>query len=162
MLKFLLQILAAFGLLSLGAMKLAFHGPRVADAELIFRDASDGAITADETTVGIECGPFPLEGVPFRLTIPGDGSAASTLAVVFQSSATVGGTYVECGRFSTGELDPSATAAVMAGIYRKRIFTLDKFLRVFFDVTGAGPNYGGAIDLRAESAGEQTNVRRDL
>ena len=162
MTKLILEFLAAFGLLSLGAMRLAFHGPRVADAELIFRDASDGAIVADETTTGVECGPFALDGLPFRLTIPTDASAATTLAVVFQGSDTVGGTYVEVGRFSTGELDFNSDGASDAGVYRKRVYSPYKFLRVFFDVTGAGGSWGGLVDLRAESAGEGTNARRDL
>jgi hypothetical protein len=159
--KFIAELLVAFGLLLFGAMQLAFRGPKASDAQLIFRQASDGNLTADLTTTGKDCGPSPLDGVPFRLHIPTDGTVDDTLNVIFQESDTLGGTYVECGRFSNAELDTNADTFPNAGIYRKRIAWRKAFLRVFFDVSGTSVNYG-AVDLRAESAGEGTNAPRDL
>lgn len=133
-----------------------------ADAELIFRSAVDGVLIADETTAALNVGPWPDDGLPFRLTIPTDGGAAETLAVIVKSCATEGGTYIEDSRFSLDETTDGTTLTLTAaGIYRKRLLATRQFVKVTFDVTGAGADFG-AVDLRAETSGEYNNARRDL
>jgi hypothetical protein len=154
-------LIAAFAALT-GGMFIAFrYGPKVSDAELVIRSSDDGSLTADETTAALDIGPFPLDGVPFRLTIPADAGAATTLAVIFKSSTTAGGTYFEDSRFSTDETTQTDGTKTLAGVYRKRIFVKRQFVKVTFDTTGANATYG-AVDLRAEAAGEYNNADRDL
>lgn len=131
-----------------------------ADAELIFRSSANGALTVDETTAAFDVGPTPLDGLPVRLTIPAE-VAATTLAVLFKTCATIGGTYLEEARFSLDETtDGVTTTLTSAGVYRKRIGFKRRYLKVTFDVTGAAAF--GAVDCRAETAGEYDNARRDL
>lgn len=135
-----------------------------ADAELIFRSSVDGALTVDETTAAFDIGPTPLDGIPMRLTVPTDGGAADTLVVIFKTSATSGGTYVEEARYSAEETTDGVTLTLTAaGIYRKRIVLRRRYCKVTFDVTdGGGGVTFGSVDLRAETAGEYDNARRDL
>lgn len=156
--KFLLEIFTAFGLLSLGAMKLAFHGPRVSDAELIIRSSDDGNLTADETTGEFDLGVSRLDGVPFRLTIPSD-SASDQLDIIVKSATASGGTFIEDDKWTFPQSGDGTDSK--AGVYRRRLRWKRRFVKFTFDVTGAGINFG-AVDLRAENAGEYINADRDL
>lgn len=151
--------LAAFGVLSGGMLVLAFRGPRVADAEMVIRDGSvDGNLTADETTGEFDFGPTPLNGIPFRLTVPLD-SASDQLDILVKTSATSGGTFLEEARWpfqSSGD-----GTDTKAGVYRRRLAWKRRYVKFTFDVTGSAINFG-AVDLRAEAAGEYDNADRDL
>lgn len=132
-----------------------------ADAELIFRSSANGNLVADETTAAFNVGPWPDDGLPCRLTIPAE-VAACTLAVILKSCATIGGTYLEESRFSLDETTDGVTLTLTAaGVYRKHLLATRAFIKFTFDVTGGAANFG-AVDLRAETAGEHNNARRDL
>ena len=146
---------------SVQLLGLPFALGMVADAELIVRSSADGVLAADETSGALDLGgPSDLT---WRLIIPSDADvgSAETLAVVFKSCATIDGTYIEEGRFSTDETSDRTTLTLAAeGVLYKRIPLSRQFLKVTFDVT-TGTDYG-LVDLRAVSAGEYNTVRRAL
>lgn len=125
----------------------------ISDAELVIRSSADGQLIADETSDEFDLGgPSDLL---WWLTIPSDATigSAETLAVIFKTSATAGGTKIEEGRFSTDELSDRSTLTLAAeGKYIKRIPLSRRYLEVTFDTT-TGTDYG-AVDLRAVNAGE--------
>lgn len=135
-----------------------------ADAELIFRDgASEGALVGDETTAAIDCGPTPLNGMTVRVHIPVDGGAGDKLDIRFITSDTVGGTYLEEDRISWENLSQADGTKTLAGVYHQRVTFRRQFLKVNFDTTdGGGGIPFGAVDCRADSAGEYDNAPRDL
>lgn len=133
------------------------------DSQLIFRDSSDGSLTADETTAAIDLGVAPLNGLPVRVWIPTDGGAGDKLDIIFTTCDTSGGTYQEDDRISWDFLSQADHTKTLAGIYRRRVNTHRRYLKVTFDVTdgGGGVDFG-AVDCRVEDAGEGTNTARDL
>ncbi len=112
------------------------------DSNQIYRNgASAGNLTSDP----YDDGPFPINGLPLRLTVP-LSNGSETLTVNVLECATSNGSFTLCGTPFT------ILGATAASVYYGRVNSRLRYHEYNFDVTGS-PNFG-AVDLRAITGAE--------
>ena len=119
------------------------------DSADMIRAAAAGNLVADETiptNPGNQIDGTPVSGVTFRLHVPAF-VAATTLLVKIQHSDD-GTTWEDLLTF------PLIDTAGEVGEHRRRLATSKKYIRAFFDITGAA-NFG-AVQLGPDAGGEQS------
>jgi hypothetical protein len=96
------------------------------------RDGSTN-LTADETSAAIDLGFGPAHANWVLEVMVPAAAASTTLDIKVQESDTATGTYTDVA------VMPQISAP---GIYARRFVNKKRFVKVFFDVTGASPNFG--------------------
>ena len=111
-----------------------------------FRTASDGDLTATETTAGVYLGAAPLVGTPVAIGIPEMDNDADSLTITFEESAELAGTYRAIDTLQPIIDDTDQVPATM----HIRINNKLDYVRMVFTVAGATPNFGAVtagVDL---------------
>lgn len=111
-----------------------------------FRTASDGDLTATETTAGVYLGAAPLVGTPVAIGIPEMDDDADSLTITFEESAELAGTYRAIDTLQPVIDDTDQVPATM----HIRINNKLDYVRMVFTVAGATPNFGAVtagVDL---------------
>ena len=113
-----------------------------------FRTASDGDLTATETTAGVYLGAAPLVGTPVAIGIPEMDDDADSLTITFEESAELAGTYR-----AIDTLQPIIDDAERSPVPTTRHIRINNkldYVRMVFTVAGATPNFGAVtagVDL---------------
>lgn len=116
------------------------------DALGMLRAAAAGNLTATETTTGKQIDGTPVHGVDVRIHCPQATGTTPTLNAKIQDSPD---NSVWTDKLTFAQI-------TLAGEYRGRLATPQKYVRAVLTVGGTTPNFGAA-QVGFEQAGEQSS-----
>ncbi len=128
------------------------------DVNEMFRAASAGNVTGNETGTGIADGPYSLNGLPIRVSVPACAELNHTLQVEIQESNDDGSTdaYATCANYAPAAQGVADTAGVGWDGFM-RAFSVKKWHRYKITTSASGDENFGAVTIGGTTGFEQTS-----
>jgi hypothetical protein len=114
------------------------------------RTDADGTFDATETTPGQQWRPAPTKGYGVQVHVPSITGTSPTLDIVFQESATLGGTY---RRIATVE------QITTAGDYPIRVYNKQPFVRAVLTLGGSSSPAFGSVHVGLDDGAHRNDLQ---